>query len=115
LIWPFLTEAGVPARLVHQLHGTGHSIAQGIVPIPTGLPPSTARAITKSDLLAFTAGLDTAMAIAAAIVLVAGVVAFLAVGISARGDPPRGRLQRYPTRSRGRAHRAVSKSGACRG
>jgi EmrB/QacA subfamily drug resistance transporter len=115
LIWPFLTEAGVPARLVHQLHGTGHSIAQGIVPIPTGLPPSTARAITKSDLLAFTAGLDTAMAIAAAIVLVAGVVAFLAVGISARGDRPRGRLQRYPTRSRGRVHRAVSKSGACRG
>lgn len=79
-----LTEAGVPTRLVHQLQGTGHTIAQGIVPIPNGLPAGTARAITKSDLLAFTAGLDTAMAVAAAIVLVAGIAAFLAVGISAR-------------------------------
>ena len=79
-----LTQAGVPTQLVHQLQGTGHSIAQGIVPIPRGLPASTAQAITKSDLLAFTAGLDAAMAIAAAIVLVTGIVAFLAVGISAR-------------------------------
>ena len=78
-----LTQAGVPSQLVHQLQGTGHSIAQGIVPIPSGLPASTAQAITKSDLLAFTAGLDAAMAIAAAIVLVTGIVAFLAVGISA--------------------------------
>ena len=78
-----LTQAGVPTQLVHQLQGTGHSIAQGIVPIPRGLPASTAQAITKSDLLAFTAGLDAAMAIAAAIVLVIGIVAFLAVGISA--------------------------------
>ena len=79
-----LTQAGVPNQMVHQLQGTGHSIAQGIVPIPRGLPASTAQAITKSDLLAFTAGLDAAMAIAAAIVLVTGIVAFLAVGISAR-------------------------------
>jgi Na+/melibiose symporter-like transporter len=78
-----LTQAGVPSQLVHQLQGTGHSIAQGIVPIPSGLPASTAQAITKSDLLAFTVGLDAAMAIAAAIVLVTGIVAFLAVGISA--------------------------------
>ncbi|MDT5143833.1 MAG: hypothetical protein QOI79_3196 [Mycobacterium sp.] len=79
-----LTLAGVPTELVHQLQGTGHSIAQGIVSIPRGLPASTAQAITKTDLLAFTAGLDAAMAIAAAIVLVTGIVAFLAVGISAR-------------------------------
>ena len=79
-----LTQAGVPTQLVHQLQGTGHSIAQGIVPIPRGLPASTAQAITNSDLLAFTAGLDAAMAIAGAIVLVTGIVAFLAVGISAR-------------------------------
>jgi EmrB/QacA subfamily drug resistance transporter len=79
-----LTQAGVPTHLVHQLQGTGHSIAEGIVLIPRGLPASTAQAITKSDLLAFTAGLDAAMAIAAAIVLVTGIVAFLAVGISAR-------------------------------
>jgi hypothetical protein len=92
-----LTQAGVPGQLVHRLQGTGHSIAQGIVPIPRGLPASTAQAIAKSDLLAFTAGLDTAMAIAAAIVLVTGIVAFLAVGMSARstrvaavpGDTPR--------------------------
>ena len=92
-----LTQAGVPTQLVHQLQGNGHSIAQGIVPIPRGLPASTAQAITKSDLLAFTSGLDAAMAIAAAIVLVTGIVAFLAVGISARatrvaavpGDTPR--------------------------
>jgi hypothetical protein len=55
-----------------------------MVPIPRGLLATTAQAITKSDLLAFTAGLDAAMAIAAAIVLVTGIVAFLAVGISAR-------------------------------
>jgi hypothetical protein len=79
-----LTQAGVPTGLVDQLQGTGHSIAQGIVPIPRGVPASTAQAITKGDLLAFTAGLDAAMAIAAAIVLVTGIVAFLAVGISAR-------------------------------
>jgi hypothetical protein len=84
-----LTEAGVPSRLVQQLRGTGHSIAQGIVPIPRGLPASTAQAITASDRLAFAAGLDAAMAIAAGIVLVTGIVAFLAVGISARAirDP----------------------------
>ena len=79
-----LTQAGVPTELVHQLQGTGHSIAQGIVAIPRGLPASTAQAITKGDLLAFTAGLDAAMAIAAVIVLVTGIVAFLAVGISTR-------------------------------
>jgi hypothetical protein len=79
-----LTQAGVPSQLVHQLQGTGHSIAQGIVPIPRRLPASTAQAITKSDVMAFTAGLDAAVAIAAAIVLVTGIVAFLAVGISAR-------------------------------
>jgi EmrB/QacA subfamily drug resistance transporter len=79
-----LTQAGVPTQLVHQLQGTSHSIAQGIVSIPRGLPASTAQAITKTDLLAFTAGLDAAMAIAAAIVLVTGIVAFLAVGMSAR-------------------------------
>jgi hypothetical protein len=79
-----LTQAGVRTQLVHQLRGTGHSIAQGIVPIPRGLSASTTQAITQSDLLAFTAGLDAAMAIAAAIVLVTGIVAFLAVGISAR-------------------------------
>jgi EmrB/QacA subfamily drug resistance transporter len=79
-----LTQAGVPTQLIHQLQGAGHSIAQGIVSIPRGVPASTAQAITKSDLLAFTAGLDAAMAIAAAIVLVTGIVAFLAVGISAR-------------------------------
>jgi hypothetical protein len=79
-----LAAAGVPNQLARQLQGSAHSIAQGIVPIPRGLSASTAQAITKSDLLAFTAGLDTAMAIAAAIVLVTGIVAFLAVGISAR-------------------------------
>ena len=79
-----LTQAGVPTQLVHQLQGTGHSIAQGIVSIPRGLPASTAQAISKSDLLAFTAGLDAAMAIAAAIAIVTGIVAFLAVGISAQ-------------------------------
>jgi EmrB/QacA subfamily drug resistance transporter len=79
-----LAAAGVPNQLVRQLQGSAHSIAQGIVPIPRGLSASTAQAITKSDLLAFTAGLDTAMAIAAAIVLVTGIVAFLAVGIGAR-------------------------------
>jgi EmrB/QacA subfamily drug resistance transporter len=79
-----LTQAGVPAQLVRQLQGSAHSIAQGIVPIPRGLSASTNQAITKSDLLAFTAGLDTAMAIAAAIILVTGTATFLAVGISAR-------------------------------
>jgi Na+/melibiose symporter-like transporter len=79
-----LTAAGVPSQLVHQLQGTGHTIAQGIIPIPRGLPTSTAHAITTGDRLAFTAGLDTAMAIAAAIVLVIGIAAFLAVGISTR-------------------------------
>ncbi len=79
-----LTQAGVPTQLVHQLQGTGHSIAQGIVPIPRGVPASTAQAISKSELLAFTAGLDAAMAVAAVIVFVTGIVAFLAVGISAR-------------------------------
>ncbi|WP_308214338.1 MFS transporter [Solirubrobacter ginsenosidimutans] len=79
-----LTRAGVPSQLVDQLQGTGRSIAQGIVPIPRGLSASTAQAITKGDLLAFTAGLDAAMAIAAAIVFVTGIVAFVAVGISAR-------------------------------
>jgi EmrB/QacA subfamily drug resistance transporter len=78
-----LTKAGIPTPLAHQLQGTGHSIAQGVVTIPRGLPASTAQAITTSDLLAFTAGLDTAMAIAAAIVLVTGIVTFLAVGIGA--------------------------------
>jgi hypothetical protein len=42
--------------------------------------------LAQSDLLAFTASLDTAMAIAAAIVLVAGIAAFLAVGVSARAN-----------------------------
>jgi hypothetical protein len=79
-----LTEAGVPTQLINQLQGNDHSIAQGIVPIPRGLPASTAQAITNGDLLAFTAGLDAAMAIAAAIVLVTGIVAFLAVAISDR-------------------------------
>jgi hypothetical protein len=81
-----LAAAGVPNQLARQLQGSAHSIAQGIVPIPRGLSASTNHAITKSDLLAFTAGLDTAMAIAAAILLVTGIATFLAVGISARAS-----------------------------
>jgi len=92
-----LIEAGVPSQLAHQLRGSSRSIAQGLVPMPRGLPASTGHAITKSSLLAFTAGLDTAMAIVAGILLVTGVAAFVAVGISARAnrvaavptDPPR--------------------------
>jgi EmrB/QacA subfamily drug resistance transporter len=81
-----LAAAGVPNQLARRLQGSAHSIAQGIVPIPRGLSASTNHAITKSDLLAFTAGLDTAMAIAAAILLVTGIATFLAVGISARAS-----------------------------
>ena len=86
-----LTQAGVPAHLTHQLAGTAHqlagtahSVAQGLVPIPAGVPTSVAHAITRGSQLAFTAGLDRAMTIAAVIVGVTGVVAFVASALGAR-------------------------------
>ena len=83
-----LREAGVPPRLADQLKGSAHSIAQGIVPIPRAVPASTAHAITRSSQLAFTAGLDTAMTLAAAIVAVTGVAAFVVCEVSARRSRP---------------------------
>ncbi|MBV8999364.1 MAG: MFS transporter, partial [Solirubrobacterales bacterium] len=82
-----LTQAGVPSQLTHQLAGTGHSVAQGLVRIPGGVPTSVARAITTGSQLAFTAGLDTAMAIAAVIVGVTGVIAFVACQVDVRRRP----------------------------
>jgi Major Facilitator Superfamily len=111
-----LAAAGVPNQLARQLQGSAHSIAQGIVPIPRGLPASTNQAITKSDLLAFTAGLDTAMAIAAAIILVTGIATFLAVGITARpsrvtavpSDTPREVVAKSPEPAQRAALRSAS-------
>lgn len=79
-----LAAAGVQPRLLHQLSGTAHSVAQGLVPSPRGIPIATSHAITRGDHLAFTTGLDTAMAIAAAIVGAATVIAFIACEVSAR-------------------------------
>jgi predicted MFS family arabinose efflux permease len=79
-----LAQAGVPTPLVIHLSRTAHSVAQGLVPTPNGVPAATAHAITKASQLAFTAGLDTAMAIAAAIVGVAAIIAFIACEVGAR-------------------------------
>jgi EmrB/QacA subfamily drug resistance transporter len=81
-----LRQAGVSPHLADHLTGAAHGIAQGIVPIPKGVPASTAQAITHGSQLAFTAGLDTAMAVTAAIVGVTGVVAFLAVQLGTRAS-----------------------------
>jgi EmrB/QacA subfamily drug resistance transporter len=74
-----LLASGVPTRLADQLQGTAHSVAQGVVRIPKGVSVATARAITNGSLSAFTGGLDTALLIAAAIALAAGIAAFLFV------------------------------------
>jgi len=79
-----LSQAGVSTRLAHQLAGTAHGVAQGLVVIPNGVSASTARAITTGSQLAFTTGLDAAMAIAAAIVGVTGIAAFAACQVAAR-------------------------------
>lgn len=81
-----LTQAGVPAQLAHQLSGTAHNVAEGLVLIPRGVPASTAHAIATGSQLSFTAGLDTAMAIAAAIVGVTGIVAYIACEVGARNS-----------------------------
>jgi hypothetical protein len=54
------------------------------VPIPKGVSFSTAHAITSGSLHAFTSGLDTALIIAAAIAVTAGIAAFASV----RSLPP---------------------------
>jgi EmrB/QacA subfamily drug resistance transporter len=79
-----LAAAGVPPRLADQLGGTAHGVAQGLVSVPDGVSAPTAHAITRGSQLAFTAGLDTAMAIAAAVVGVAAVTAFVASEVGAR-------------------------------
>jgi EmrB/QacA subfamily drug resistance transporter len=72
-----LIAAGVPGHLADQLKGTARAVSQGVVPVPTGVSASTAHAITRGSLDAFTSGLDTALVIGAAITLVAGIGAFL--------------------------------------
>jgi EmrB/QacA subfamily drug resistance transporter len=79
-----LSQAGVSTQITHQLARNAHEVAQGLIAIPNGVSASTARAITAGSQLAFTAGLDTAMAIAAAIVGVAGVAAFAACELAGR-------------------------------
>jgi EmrB/QacA subfamily drug resistance transporter len=83
-----LAEAGVPGKLVNHLSGSARGIAQGIVPVPKGIPGGTAHAIVTGSQLAFTTGLDAAMAIAAAVVGTTAVAAFVACEVSARRNRP---------------------------
>jgi EmrB/QacA subfamily drug resistance transporter len=108
VIWPFLLLIGVGLGLIHTAGshaiaagapGDRAGIAGGLqatavqvggllgvsvlgslaVPIPGGVSASTFPVITGGSLNAFTSGLDTAMVIAAAVTLVAGVGAFVSV------------------------------------
>jgi hypothetical protein len=77
-----LIAAGTPAPLAAHLKGAARAVAEGVVPIPRGAPVATARAITNGSFSAFTSGLDTAMAVGAGLIVVAGIAAFLSVSSS---------------------------------
>ncbi|HWF71817.1 MAG TPA: MFS transporter [Solirubrobacteraceae bacterium] len=79
-----LIAAGVPRHLTLQLAGTAHSVAQGVVPIPRGLSTTAAHAVATGSFGAFASGLDTALLVAAAAVLGAGLLA----GLIMRGGAP---------------------------
>jgi EmrB/QacA subfamily drug resistance transporter len=90
-----LIAAGVPRHLTLQLAGTAHSVAQGVVPIPQGLSATAAHAVASGSFGAFASGLDTALLVAAAAVLGAGLLAGLIIrgGASAATVPSLRRLE----------------------
>jgi EmrB/QacA subfamily drug resistance transporter len=79
-----LTAAGVPRHLALQLAGTAHSVAQGVVPVPRGVSVTAAHAVASGSFGAFASGFDTALLVAAAAVLGAGLLA----GLIIRGGGP---------------------------
>jgi predicted MFS family arabinose efflux permease len=79
-----LIAAGVPRRVALQLAGAAHSVAQGVVPIPRGASATAAHAVAGGSFGAFASGFDTALLVAAAAVLGAGLLA----GLIIRGGPP---------------------------
>jgi EmrB/QacA subfamily drug resistance transporter len=91
-----LIAAGVPGHLASQLKATARAISQGAVPVPRGVSASAADAITGGSLNAFTSGLDTALAISAAVALVGGLGAFLFVRPAPGPGVPRARPIRHP-------------------
>jgi EmrB/QacA subfamily drug resistance transporter len=102
-----LIAAGVPRHLALQLAGTAHSVAQGVVPIPRGLSASAAHAVAGGSFGAFASGLDTALIVAAAAVLGAGLLA----GLMLRGRGPEAVRGGGPEAMRGGGTQAVRGGG----
>jgi EmrB/QacA subfamily drug resistance transporter len=83
-----LAGAGVPTALARQLQGRAAAIAQGVVPAPGNLPPSTAHAVTKGAYAAFASGLDLAMLLAALLVLTVGLITLTVTSATPAGRKP---------------------------
>ncbi|MEA2197701.1 MAG: hypothetical protein QOJ25_1752 [Solirubrobacteraceae bacterium] len=96
-----LIAAGVPRQLADHLAVTAHSVAQGVVPVPRGLTASAAHAVTTGSLVAFASGLDTALMVAAAVVLIAGLGAVLLLRATGHGHAAGWSLVRPSQRARG--------------
>lgn len=77
-----LAAADVPDSLADQVTDSAGSIAQGVVPVPSGTPDSLAQAVVDAGHSAFVSGLQGAT-------LVGGVVALVAIGLALLAKPRR--------------------------
>lgn len=81
-----LTDAGVPAAIAPKFLAAKEYIAQGVAPVPAGVPAPLARAITEGSHAAFMSGLHVALVVAGCLALVGAALAPLI----RRGNSPTG-------------------------
>jgi EmrB/QacA subfamily drug resistance transporter len=74
---PRLTGAGVPPQLAGGLQAAKQFVAQGVAPVPGGVPEPLARAITTGSHLAFMDGFRVAFVVGAGVAVLAALAALL--------------------------------------